>query len=176
MRRSPRVSPTSTPATALRVSTWWVAAIAILWYVCIFQVSENALFDSLTALSLLIAFYYALTGIACAIFYRRHLTESVKNFLLIGAGPVVGAALLLWLLALSVRDMSDPANSYSGQSWLGVGPPLVIGVGILLVGLVLMLVWRSRDSRFWQERPGVADPDVVRGRQPAARDPDGLEG
>ncbi|MGZ5403344.1 MAG: APC family permease [Nocardioides sp.] len=158
------------------VSTWWVAGIAIAWYLSIFQVSENALFDSLTALSLLIAFYYALTGIACAIFYRRHLTESVKNFLLIGAGPVLGAALLLWLLVLSVRDMSDPANSYSGQSWLGVGPPLVIGVGILLAGVVLMLVWRTRDSRYWQERPGVADPDVVRGRQPATTDPDGREG
>ncbi len=158
------------------VSTWWVAGIAIVWYVSIFQVSENALFDSLTALSLLIAFYYALTGIACAIYYRRHLTESAKNLLLIGVGPVLGAVLLLWLLGLSVRDMSDPANSYSGQSWLGVGPPLVIGVGILLVGIVVMLVWRSRDSRFWQERPGVADPDIVHGRQPATADPDGLEG
>ncbi len=36
----------------------------------IYQVSENALFDSLTALSLLIAFYYALTGVACAVYYR----------------------------------------------------------------------------------------------------------
>ena len=61
------------------VSTWWVAGIAIVWYVGIYQLSENALFDSLTALSLLIAFYYALTGIACAIYYRRHLLESAKN-------------------------------------------------------------------------------------------------
>ncbi|GAA0644370.1 hypothetical protein GCM10009535_22240 [Streptomyces thermocarboxydovorans] len=51
------------------VSTWWVAAIAIVWYVVVAQISENALFDSLTALSLLIAFYYALTGLACAVFY-----------------------------------------------------------------------------------------------------------
>ena len=69
------------------VSTWWVAAIAIAWYLVVSQISENALFDSLTALSLLIAFYYALTGVACAIYYRRHLTESVRNFLLIGLGP-----------------------------------------------------------------------------------------
>ena len=56
------------------MSTWWVAGIAIAWYVGIYQVSENALFDSLTALALLIAFYYALTGIACAVYYRKHLT------------------------------------------------------------------------------------------------------
>ena len=77
------------------VSTWWVAGIAIVWYVGVFQLSENALFDSLTALSLLIAFYYALTGIACAIFYRRHLFESAKNFFLIGIGPLIGSGLLI---------------------------------------------------------------------------------
>ena len=41
------------------------------WYVLISLISENALFDSITALSLLIAFYYSLTGIACAVYYRR---------------------------------------------------------------------------------------------------------
>ncbi len=52
--------------------------------------------------------------------------------------------------------MSDPANSYSGQAWLGVSPPLVIGVGIAVLGVVFMLFWRTHDSRYWQERPGVA--------------------
>ncbi len=158
------------------VSTWWVAVIAIVWYVGIYQVSANALFDSLTALSLLIAFYYALTGIACAVFHRRHLLESAKNLVLIGVGPLAGSAMLIWLLVLSVRDMSDPANSYSGQAWLGVGPPLVIGVAIFVTGLVLMLVWRTVDARFWDERPSVADPAIVHGHKQAEADPDGLEG
>ena len=158
------------------VSTWWVAGIAIVWYVGIYQVSANALFDSLTALSLLIAFYYALTGVACAVYHRRHLLESAKNFFLIGVGPLVGSALLVWLLVLSVRDMSDPENSYSGQAWLGVGPPLVIGVGIFLAGAAVMTWWRIQDGRFWDEKAGVADPDVVHGRTPAKGDPDGLEG
>lgn len=139
------------------VSTWWVAGIAIVWYVVINLISENALFDSLTALSLLIAFYYALTGIACAIYYRHQLTESLRNLLFIGIGPVVGAVMLAWLLVLSIIDMSDPENSYSGQAWLGVGPPLVIGIGMFAAGVVLMFVWRAIDSRFWDERPSVVD-------------------
>ncbi|WP_432080733.1 APC family permease [Streptomyces sp. WAC 04229] len=143
------------------VSTWWVAGIAIVWYLVVRQISENALFDSLTALSLLIAFYYALTGIACAVYYRRRLTESLRNLLLIGLGPLVGAGLLIWLLVESVIDMADPANSYSGVSWLGLGPPLVIGIGIALVGVVVMLVWRFVSPAFWSERPGVAGPDPV---------------
>jgi amino acid transporter len=145
------------------VSTWWVAVIASAWYLVISLISENALFDSLTALSLVIAFYYALTGIACAVYYRRHLTESVRNLVLIGIGPVVGAVLLAWLLVESVIDMSDEANSYSGQAWLGVGPPLVIGISIFVAGLVLMLVWRSIDRRFWSEKAGVVDPALVSG-------------
>ncbi|MFG3160487.1 APC family permease [Streptomyces sp. NPDC048232] len=143
------------------VSTWWVAGIAIVWYLVVRQISENALFDSLTALSLLIAFYYALTGIACAVYYRRRLTESLRNLLLIGLGPLVGAGLLIWLMVESVIDMADPANSYSGVSWLGLGPPLVIGIGITLVGVVVMLVWRFVSPAFWSERPGVAGPDPV---------------
>lgn len=145
------------------VSTWLVAAIAIVWYVGIYQVSENALFDSLSALALLIAFYYALTGIACAVYHRKHLLESPKNLLLIGIGPLAGSAMLIWLLVLSIRDLSDPANSYSGTSWLGLGPPLVIGIGIFVTGILFMLFWRFKDGRYWQEKAGLPDPDVVHG-------------
>ncbi|MFB0632894.1 APC family permease [Streptomyces sp. AB3(2024)] len=147
------------------VSTWWVAAIAIVWYLAVNQISENALLDSLTALSLLIAFYYALTGVACAVYYRRHLLENAHNFLLIGLGPLVGAGLLTWLLVESVGDMSNPANSAGGVSWFGLGPPLVIGIGIAVAGFLLMCFWRIRDGRFWQERRGVVDPALVRGRK-----------
>ncbi len=158
------------------VSTWWVAGISIIWYIVVGRISENALFDTLTALSLLIAFYYSLTGIACAVYYRRHLTESAKNFLLIGLGPLIGSAMLIWLLIESVFDLADPENSYSGQAWFGLGPPLVIGIGVFLVGVVLMLIWRAQHKKFWQERPGVADPDLVHGVTTATPDPLDSEG
>ena len=144
------------------VSTWWVAGIAVVWYLGVSAVSENALFDSITALSLLIALYYAMTGIACAVYFRRRLTRSLRDLLLLGVGPLAGAGMLLWLLVLSVRDLADPANSYTGQAWLGLGPPLVIGVGIMAAGVVLMLVWRRRDARFWDERPQVSTDAVPR--------------
>ncbi len=153
------------------VSTWTVAGIAIAWYLVVNLISENALFDSLTALSLLIAFYYSLTGIACAVFHRKQLTRSAKDLLLIGVGPTVGSALLIWLLVESIGDLADPANSYSGVSWFGVGPPLVIGIGIFVVGVVFMFIWRLRDSRFWAERTTTVErlqADVEAGRTAAA--------
>jgi amino acid transporter len=151
------------------VSTWLVAAIAIGWYVLINLISENAVLDSLTALSLLIAFYYSLTGIACAVYYRRQLRRSVKNLLLIGVGPLAGSALLIFLLIRSAIDLNDPEASSTGAAWFGFGPPLVIGVAIFLVGVAFMLFWRMRHGEFWRERPGVA-PDPVTG-DPAPGDP-----
>ena len=61
------------------VSTWIIGALATLWYVVANSLSENFLFDTLSALSLMIAFYYALSGIACVVYYRRELTKSVKQ-------------------------------------------------------------------------------------------------
>jgi amino acid transporter len=139
-------------------STWWVAAVAITWYLMVNRISANALFDSLTALSLLIAFYYALTGVACAVYHRHHLTKSLRGLLFIGVGPVVGSLLLTWLLAEAVIDMADPGKSYSGVSWFGLGPPLVIGLGIMITGVVTMLVRRRFSAAYWSERPGVAPP------------------
>jgi amino acid transporter len=139
------------------VSTWWVAAIGVAWYVVVGLLSENALYDSITGLSLLIALYYALTGLACAVYFRRQLRHSMRNLLLLGVGPLAGAAMLGWLLVLSVRDLADADNSYTGQAWVGVGPPLVIGVGVMAAGVVLMLCWRRQDAAFWRERASTDD-------------------
>lgn len=145
------------------VSTWTVAVIAAVWYVLISLISENALLDSLTALSLLIAFYYALTGIACAVYHRRQLLRSATNFLFIGLGPVVGSILLLWLLVRSIVDLNDVEASATGDSWFGFGPPLVIGVAVFLLGIVIMVVWRIGHPEYWRERPGVA-PELEESR------------
>ena len=52
--------------------------------------SENILYDSIAALGLMIAFYYGITGFACAFYYRHELFKSAKNFFLVGVAPVLG--------------------------------------------------------------------------------------
>jgi amino acid transporter len=146
-------------------STAVVAGLAIAWYVPLNILSQNALYDTLSALSLMIAFYYALTGLACAIYYRRELTKSIKNFLFIGVGPLVGAAILGYLFVKSAVDFYDVENSYTGQTLLGMGVPFVIGMGFMLLGLVLLVVWRlGGNERFFGRRAFEAvDPAVARG-------------
>jgi amino acid transporter len=134
-------------------STIVIGALAALWYVVVNALSENFLFDTLSALSLMIAFYYALTGFACVVYYRRQLLDSVRNFLFIGVAPLIGALLLSYLFVRSVEDLADPAASYSGGDVLGIGVPLVIGGAFLLLGALLMVLWRlAHPSGFFRRR------------------------
>jgi len=143
------------------ISSILMGAASIAWYVGLTIASEDILFDSIAALGLMIAFYYGLTGFACAVYYRRELTKSAKNFLLIGIAPLLGGLILAWVFVKSVIDLSDPANSESGNSWFGLGPPLVIGIFFLILGVVLLLLqWRANPA-FFRQRPEVADPNVL---------------
>jgi amino acid transporter len=150
------------------VSTILMGAFSIGWYVGLTIVSENILYDSIAALGLMIAFYYGITGFACAIYYRRELFKSAKNFLFVGVAPVLGGAILTWVLIKSIIDLSKPENSESGDSWLGVGPPLVIGVGLMLFGVVLMFWWYGAGHReFFRRKPEVAEPGSLEAPPPS---------
>lgn len=142
-----------------------IGVLATLWYVPGKLISENFLFDSLSALSLLIAFYYGLTGFACVIYWRRELTASVKNFIFIGVAPLIGATMLAYLLYESVGDLSDPKASYSGSEVLGLGVPLVIALIFVILGLVLMVSWRlfgpPAAKEFFARRPFEAVPHGI---------------
>ena len=105
----------------------------------------------------MIAFYYALSGFACVIYYRHELRKSIRNLLFIGVAPLVGALILAYLLVRSIMDLSDPEASYSGSSVLGVGLPLFIGAAFLAFGAVFMVVWRPHRP------PGVLPAAPVRG-------------
>ncbi|MFN2417470.1 MAG: hypothetical protein ABR593_00875, partial [Candidatus Limnocylindria bacterium] len=73
------------------------------------------------ALGLLIAFYYGLTGFACALYYRREGRRSLKGLLFAVIAPAAGGVVLTWVLVKSVIDLSDPANSESATPGWGSG-------------------------------------------------------
>jgi amino acid transporter len=149
------------------ISTILMGGLSIAWYVGLTIVSEDILFDSLAALGLMIAFYIGITGFACTIYYRRELLRSVKNFFFIGVGPSLGGAILFYLLVKNGIELSDPANSESGNSWLGIGPPLVIAVAFLILGFLLMYVqWRKMPA-FFKRKPEVVPAGFLEGEAPA---------
>lgn len=142
------------------VATLMMGTVSTTWYVVMTLVSKNVLSDSILALGLGISFYYGLTGYACVIFYRRELFQSVKNLLLIGAAPLLGA---LILTALFVKSCFDLGRTGAGSTVIfGIGGPLVIGLGAILIGVPVMLLCQWRLPAFFRRRPEVADPALLR--------------
>ncbi|HEV7616135.1 MAG TPA: APC family permease [Solirubrobacterales bacterium] len=149
------------------ISTILMGVLSIVWYVGLTIASEDILFDSLAALGLMIAFYIGITGFACTIYYRHELFHSVKNFFFIGVGPSLGGAILFYLLVKNAIELSDPANSESGNSWLGVGPPLLIAVFFLILGVLLMMVQWKKFPAFFRRKPEVVPAGFLEGEAPA---------
>jgi amino acid transporter len=145
------------------VSTVLMGAASIVWYVALTLVSEDILFDSLAALGLMISFYIGLTGFACAIYYRREIFRSAKNFFFVGLGPLIGGVILFYLLVKNAIELSNPANSESGNSWLGVGPPLLIAAFFLVLGVLLMFVQWRKVPAFFKRRPEAAPAGFLEG-------------
>ena len=144
------------------VSTLLMGLFSVLWYVGLTIVSENILFDSISALGLMIAFYYGLTGYACVVYYRHQLLRNVKTFVLVGVLPLLGALILTGVFIKSCVDLSDPANSASGDSWFGIGPPLIIGIGFLIFGAILMVIWYLTGHRaFFRRKTETAHADAL---------------
>jgi hypothetical protein len=139
------------------VSLALLGGIAACWYLLVSSLSENAMVDTLSSLGILVAFYYSLTGIACIVYYRRHVTASVRGFLMVGLGPLIGSVGLAFMLVIGIRSVSNPADSASGSAWLGLAPPLTIAAVILVLGLIVLVVRMLRHPSFFARRRERAD-------------------
>ncbi|MFJ5954643.1 APC family permease [Paenarthrobacter sp. NPDC092416] len=142
-------------------STQIMGIAAVVYYVAMSFLSEDLLADSISAISLFIAFYYALTGFACVWFFRSTLRGSARNLWFRGILPLLGAVSLTAAFFISAVQMWDPAYGDT-QIW-GVGGAFVSGVLLLALGVVLAIVCRfapSTRAYFTGER---ADAGIVRG-------------
>jgi amino acid transporter len=126
-----------------RTPVWGTAiygVLSIVWYVGLTLLSQNVLADSIAALGLAIAFYYGINGYAVPLFYRHQIFQSTRKFVFLALFPLLGGIALTWVFAASLDQLYYPANSASGTSWFGVGPPFVIGVAFIVSGVIMMFV------------------------------------
>ena len=144
-------------------STLWMGAVSTMVYVFLAATSTNydLIGDAFTSLSLTIAFYYGFTGLACVVYYRRHIFDSVKSFFFIGVAPFLGWALLTFILVKAVVDYSKPHAGYASP-FLGIGSPVAIALFMIILGLVLMVIQRLWMPEFFKtHKPEVVDPAIV---------------
>lgn len=143
-----RTMPAALGTVHRRWNTPWVAIAAVGGAALLMFGAAAAagpmgriLSDAVSAIGLLIAFYYGLAGIAAVVAYRGMLLSSVRNFLVGGVWPLLGAAFMLWAFVESLGELTTTSR--------------VIGLGGLLVGVVPMLVYWRRGSAYY--RPARLD-------------------
>src|ERR1700712_1488832 len=142
----------------------------VLYLVMNFASHGNVIADSVTACGVCIGLYHGLTGLACAWFYRRNLTSSVRNFFVQGLMPFLGGAFLIFALVWSAKNdwNWDNGAGASYTSWTipfsphwRIGGVFLLGFGSLLIGVVLMLIWRLRKPAFFRGEVLNADSPTL---------------
>ncbi len=146
------------------VSTLVMGAVSLIWTLLIINVSQNVLNDSITGIGFQIAFYYGLTGFACVVYYRKEIFKSLKNFIMVGVAPFLGGAMLTFIFVKAFLDYKTTSTdvNYSG-GFLGVGTPVAIGVGGLLIGVVLLVFANFVYPKFFKRKWETADPGILEG-------------
>ncbi len=139
-------------------STVGMGVVSIAFYILLTMISGNVLTDSISSVGLCIAFYYGMTGLACAWYFRRVLGRSLHDLVFKGILPGLGGLLLVALFCYAAFDVyADPSygKTVVDLPLLGrTGGVAVIGVGSLLVGVALMLVqWAVQGS--WFRSPDI---------------------
>jgi amino acid transporter len=130
------------------VATIWMGVVSIAFYVGLTLTSENVLGDSISAVGLMIAFYYGLTGFAAVWYYRKDIFTSGRNFFMKGLMPFLGGLMLLGAFVIASYQYAQP--DYGSTTLFGIGGVFVIGIGALLLGVVLMIVWNIIAPAFFR--------------------------
>lgn len=144
--RFARVSPRFlTPGYSTVVS----AIVASVFYAVMRFVSEDVLWDTITALGMMICFYYGVTAFACVWYFRKKWFASVRNVFFMLLFPLIGGAILAVLFVTTLVDSMDPDYG-SGSNIGGVGLVFILGMVILLSGVAVMLWMRVKLPAFFR--------------------------
>jgi amino acid transporter len=141
------------------VSTVAMGLVSIAFYVAVNFASNGigVIGDAVIAIGLYIAFYYGLTGFACAWYYRKNLTSSARNLWMQGILPVAGALMLWFLGGWSIWLDYDVATANDFTMWTvpglhwQIGGAFVIAVGAAIAGLIFFVYCRITGPAFFKK-------------------------
>ncbi len=120
-------------------STIMMGVVGGAFYVTFKMLSDNLLQDTILSIGLAIAFYYGITAFTAAWYFRKDALLGVRDFLMLFLLPLLGGLMLTGIFVQSAVDMWAPDYGYT--TLFGIGGTFVMGIGALLVGVVLMIIW-----------------------------------
>jgi amino acid transporter len=134
------------PHVALLLSS----IVASVFYAVMRFISEDVLWDTITALGMMVCFYYGVTALASPWYFRKSaLREGLGSILMKIVLPGLGGILLLIVFVKTTIDAMDP-EAGSGSNIGGVGLVGIIGVTVLGLGVVLMLLQAKASPGFFR--------------------------
>lgn len=133
------------PATAVLVSTIGSS----LFYAVLRFTSQNVLWDTISAIGLLICLYYGLTAFAVVGHFRESWFDSARTFLTRLLCPLLGGLALAALFVKTLYDSLDPGFG-SGSHIGSVGLVFVIGMLLIVGGIVIMGIMALRQPEFFR--------------------------
>jgi amino acid transporter len=120
-----------------RFQTPWLASLVItvlaLFLLILSSSSESigAVMSSLiSAIGVMVCFYYGMTGLACAYYYRKVLRSNRQNFWLKGVWPVSSAIFLLILAAMQIPSLGWSVSLFT--------------LGAIAIGCLPMIYYRFK--------------------------------
>ncbi len=136
------------------VSTVVMGVVSIAFYVLFTLISDNLLSALIGSVGLMIAFYYGLTGFACVWFYRKTLNSSLRDLVMRGVVPLLGGIVLTVVFIYGLIQYAKPDwltdDNDENVTIFGFGAVAVVGVGALVLGLILMVVWWAMAPRYFR--------------------------
>lgn len=157
------------------VALFLSSIVASVFYAIMRFISEDVLWDTITALGMMVCFYYGITALASTWYFRKQAPKDGLGALL---GKVVlpglgGIVLLIVFVQTTIDSLSPTAGS--GSNIAGVGLVGLIGLVVLGLGVVLMLV-QSRKSPAFFRGEVLSKADATSDTTAIALFNDGLDG
>ncbi len=134
------------PHVALMLSS----IVASVFYAVMRFLSEDVLWDTITALGMMVCFYYGITALASPWYFRRSaVKEGVGAVFTKIVLPLIGGVVLLVVFVTTTIDSLNPEFG-SGSNIAGIGLVGIIGLVVLGLGVVLMLVQAKVSPGFFR--------------------------
>jgi amino acid transporter len=144
-------------------STLLMGGLSIAWTIALlaFNPNQDVLGDTISALGFAVCFYYGFTGLACAVYFRRDVFKSARNFIFAGLIPVVGGIMMGYVAVKAFSFYNTAGNNYS-KPIAGIQTPIFVGIGGLILGIILMFASWPFYRGFFKRKPfEAADPRVL---------------
>ncbi|MBK7625327.1 MAG: APC family permease [Kineosporiaceae bacterium] len=148
-------------------STIGMGIISAVFYLLFTLVSPNLLTALIGSIGLMIAFYYGLTGFACAWFYRKNAAKGGRDLVMQVLIPLSGGLIMLATFGYGLQQFLLPDwltdDDGNNITIFGQGAVGVVGLLALALGAVAMVMqWLSAPAFFRGETlPKRGSHDLV---------------